>query len=107
MHLLTKLLPICSKPMADALFCLCYVELRTQLASSRSVLYFRKPKTQRAKRALAKREPKIHENDKKAMFIKGGHTSEKVTQTIKDLVRAQHFFLFVTSYNCISNVVFL
>ena len=46
-----------------------------------------KPKTQRAKRELAKREPKIHENDKKAMLIKGGHTSEKVTQTLKDLVQ--------------------
>ena len=46
----------------------------------------RKPKTQRAKRALEKRESKIHENDKIAMFIKGGRTSEQVSQALKDLV---------------------
>lgn len=44
-----------------------------------------KPKTQRSKRALEKREPKLIENDKSAMFIKGGHTSEVVSQALKDL----------------------
>lgn len=44
-----------------------------------------KPKNQRAKRALAVREPKIYENDKNTMFIKGGRTSDIVTQTLKEL----------------------
>jgi len=44
-----------------------------------------KPKNQRVKRVLEKREPKIFENDKTAMFIKGGQTSEVVSQTLKEL----------------------
>jgi len=44
-----------------------------------------KPKNQRVKRALVKRESKLIENDKTALFIKGGHTSEKITQALKDL----------------------
>jgi len=38
------------------------------------------------KRALEKREPKIYENDKTAVFIRGGHTSEIVTQFLAELV---------------------
>ncbi len=38
------------------------------------------------KRALLQREAKVHENDKQAMFIKGGRTSEVVTQALRDLV---------------------
>jgi len=44
-----------------------------------------KPKNQRAKRALEKREPKIFENDKTTMFIKGGQTSDLVSQVLKEL----------------------
>jgi len=44
-----------------------------------------KPKNQRVKRALEKRDSKLIENDKTALFIKGGHTSETVTQVLKDL----------------------
>lgn len=44
-----------------------------------------KPKTKRAKRALEKREPKLVENDKTTMFIKGGQVSETVSQALKDL----------------------
>ena len=33
------------------------------------------------------------------MFIKGGHTSEKVTQTLKDLVRNRIVQLFVGEVN--------
>ena len=38
------------------------------------------------KRALEKREPKIVENDKNALFIKGGRTSETIANALKDLV---------------------
>jgi len=47
---------------------------------------FRKPKNQRVKRALEKREAKIFENDKTAIFVRGGHTSEVVTQFLSELV---------------------
>ena len=48
--------------------------------------FCRKPKNQRVKRALEKREPKIFENDKTAVFIRGGHTSETVTQVLNEMV---------------------
>ncbi|CAH1800324.1 unnamed protein product [Owenia fusiformis] len=44
-----------------------------------------KPKNQRVKRVLEKRQPQVHENTKQAMFIRGGHTSETVTEALKDL----------------------
>lgn len=44
-----------------------------------------KPKNQRVKRALEKRQPKIFENDKTAVFIRGSHTSEMVTQLLGEL----------------------
>ena len=34
------------------------------------------------------KEPKIHENVKTCMLIKGGNTSQLVTQALKELVRA-------------------
>lgn len=43
-----------------------------------------KPKTQQAKRALEKRAPKLVENTKSALFLKGGHTSEIITRILKD-----------------------
>ena len=66
------------------------------------LLYYSKPKNQRAKRALEKREPKIVENDKIAMFIKGGRTSEIITQVLKDLVcdSAAHILRIFT---CVPN----
>ncbi|RNA44375.1 ribosome production factor 2 -like protein [Brachionus plicatilis] len=42
-----------------------------------------KPKTKRGKRFLENRDPKVVENVKRAMFIKGGRTSEKITKTLK------------------------
>jgi len=45
----------------------------------------KKPKNQRVKRALEKREPKIHENDKTTMFIKGGQTNETISKVLKEL----------------------
>lgn len=44
-----------------------------------------KPKTQRGKRYLESRESKVHENTKKTIFIKGGNTSQTVTQLLKEL----------------------
>ena len=43
------------------------------------------------KRALEQRAPKLEENTKTAVFIRGGHTSEMVTQALKDFV--SHFIL--------------
>uniref|UniRef100_A0A8C7AKD7 Ribosome biogenesis protein RPF2 homolog n=1 Tax=Neovison vison TaxID=452646 RepID=A0A8C7AKD7_NEOVI len=45
----------------------------------------RKPKTKRAKRFLEKREPKLSENIKNAMLIKGGNANSMVTQVLKDV----------------------
>lgn len=44
-----------------------------------------KPKNQRVKRALEKRDPKVTENTKTAMFIRGGRTSELITQSLKEI----------------------
>ncbi|XP_073432105.1 ribosome production factor 2 homolog [Dendrobates tinctorius] len=44
-----------------------------------------KPKTRRSKRFLQHREPKLTENDKNAMLVKGGNASMIVTQALKDL----------------------
>ncbi|XP_067841154.1 ribosome production factor 2 homolog isoform X2 [Heptranchias perlo] len=44
-----------------------------------------KPKTKRAKRFLEKRDSKLIENTKNAMLIKGGNTSETVSQALKDI----------------------
>uniref|UniRef100_A0A8P0P5D3 Ribosome production factor 2 homolog n=1 Tax=Canis lupus familiaris TaxID=9615 RepID=A0A8P0P5D3_CANLF len=45
----------------------------------------RKPKTKRAKRFLEKREPKLSENIKNAMLIKGGNANSMVTQVLRDV----------------------
>ena len=44
-----------------------------------------KPKTQKGRRFLAKREGKLEENTKRVMLIRGGKTSETVTQALKDI----------------------
>ncbi|CAJ0951589.1 unnamed protein product [Ranitomeya imitator] len=44
-----------------------------------------KPKTRRSKRFLQHRAPKLTENDKNAMLIKGGNANMTVTQALKDL----------------------
>ncbi|KAM9316641.1 ribosome production factor 2 homolog [Gastrophryne carolinensis] len=44
-----------------------------------------KPKTKRSKRFQEHRAPKLNENDKQAMLIKGGNASNTVTQALKDL----------------------
>lgn len=45
----------------------------------------RKPKTRRGKRFLQNREPHIIENDKNALIIKGGKTTEIVTNILTDI----------------------
>uniref|UniRef100_A0A8D0YZ70 Ribosome production factor 2 homolog n=1 Tax=Sus scrofa TaxID=9823 RepID=A0A8D0YZ70_PIG len=47
---------------------------------------YRKPQTKRAKRFLEKREPKLSENIKNAMLIKGGNANSTVTQVLRDVV---------------------
>ena len=49
--------------------------------------FTRKPKNQRVKRFLDDRAPKLIENTKKAAFIRGGNTSDIVSQVLKDFVR--------------------
>lgn len=44
-----------------------------------------KPKTKRAKRALDKRAPKVHENQKKLMLLHGSKTSAVVKDVLTDL----------------------
>ncbi|XP_067950842.1 ribosome production factor 2 homolog [Watersipora subatra] len=44
-----------------------------------------KPKTQQGRRALELREPKIVENNKKTMVMRGGKTSESINNALKDL----------------------
>uniref|UniRef100_A0A8C7UE09 Ribosome production factor 2 homolog n=1 Tax=Oncorhynchus mykiss TaxID=8022 RepID=A0A8C7UE09_ONCMY len=44
-----------------------------------------KPKTKRAKRFLDNRAPKLTENVKNVMIMKGGNTSMTVTQALKDI----------------------
>jgi len=43
-----------------------------------------KPKTKRGKRHLQSRESKVIENTKQCIFIKGGRTSELITQSLKE-----------------------
>lgn len=44
-----------------------------------------KPKTKKAKRFLEKREPKLTENIKNTMLIKGGNANATVTQVLRDV----------------------
>ncbi|OWF51978.1 ribosome production factor 2 homolog [Mizuhopecten yessoensis] len=44
-----------------------------------------KPKTQKGKRFLEGREPKVIESTKSAIFVKGGNTSITVTEALKEL----------------------
>uniref|UniRef100_A0A8C4F343 Ribosome production factor 2 homolog n=1 Tax=Dicentrarchus labrax TaxID=13489 RepID=A0A8C4F343_DICLA len=45
-----------------------------------------KPKTKRSKRFLDNRAPKLIEDVKTAMIMKGGNTSQTITQALKDIV---------------------
>lgn len=45
-----------------------------------------KPKTARGKRALEKREPKVVEDVKNAVFMKAANCSQVVSDVMKDLV---------------------
>lgn len=51
----------------------------------------RKPKNARVKRALEAREPKLVENEKTAIFVKGQNTSERVRTAMKDLVSSRMY----------------
>lgn len=46
-----------------------------------------KPRNKRAKRALEKKAPKVKENVKSMMFMRGNKTTEDVVQLMKDLAR--------------------
>ena len=48
----------------------------------------KKPKTKRAERYLLKREPKVIENVKSAMFVKGPKTSEIINKVLHNLVHS-------------------
>lgn len=55
-------------------------------AYSESYSFCSKPKTQRGKRIIEKREAKIIEDIKSAVIIKGGRTSDVVTDALKNIV---------------------
>ncbi len=46
----------------------------------------RKPRNARAKRVMLAREPKVQEDERAALFMRGTHTSEEITEILKDLV---------------------
>lgn len=50
------------------------------------VFVHRKPKSKRSKRFLESRAPKLTEDVKSAMIMKGGNTSQTITQALKDIV---------------------
>jgi ribosome production factor 2 len=52
---------------------------------STRIINGRRPKSKRAERALLNREPKVHENVKSAMFLRGPKTSELINQVVSDL----------------------
>lgn len=54
--------------------------------TSSPVSSHRKPKTKRSKRFLESRAPKLVEDVKTAMIMKGGNTSQTITQALKDIV---------------------
>lgn len=65
----------------------------------------RKAKTRRGKRFLENRQPKVIENDKMALIIKGGKTNEKVTSALADLYAlkkplALHLKRYLFRSNC-------
>lgn len=66
----------------------------------------RKPKTRRSKRFLQNREPKLTENSKNAMIMKGGNTSETVTFALKDIVRLQEAPVSHASHTPVSHNAF-
>uniref|UniRef100_A0A8D0AG92 Ribosome production factor 2 homolog n=1 Tax=Sander lucioperca TaxID=283035 RepID=A0A8D0AG92_SANLU len=49
-------------------------------------ILLKKPKTKRSKRFLENRAPKLAEDVKTAMIMKGGNTNQTVTQALKDIV---------------------
>ena len=59
-----------------------------------------KPKTKRAKRALKDRAPKIIEDPKRQLLLRGNKISPITKQLLKDLVK---FFLFLIV--CISKII--
>lgn len=55
---------------------------------------FRKPKTHKGKRVLERRAPKLVENDKCTLVIKGGHTSDVVNTFLNDLVSRMYLSFY-------------
>ena len=47
----------------------------------------RKPRNAKAKRVMLARDPKVAEDDRGALFMRGTHTNELITEVLKDLVR--------------------
>lgn len=52
---------------------------------STRIINGRRPKNKRIERALLKKEPKVNENVKSAMFLRGPKTSEIINQVIADM----------------------
>lgn len=59
------------------------------------IVLYSKPKTHRGKQFLDERTPKLVENAKKTMFVKGTKTSEIVTRAMTDFVSQKQFLLLL------------
>lgn len=70
----------------------CYKFRRSRSSSSilkdliTPTIHFRKPTTHRTKRILKNKEPKIIENAKQTLFIRGRKTRDVVLNCMKDMV---------------------
>lgn len=73
-------------PRCSFLFETCHVVTLTASCLAHFHFLLRKPKTKRSKRFLESRAPKLIEDVKTAMIMKGGNTSQTITQALKDIV---------------------
>ncbi|XP_028413519.1 ribosome production factor 2 homolog [Dendronephthya gigantea] len=66
------------------------------MAARNALKDIKRAKTHKGRRLLDAKEPKLVENSKTTMFIRGGRTSETVTQALKDLyvLRKPHAVIF-------------
>lgn len=69
--------------------------LKLQVTKCEIKYLFRKPATKRHARYLKGREPKLIENDKTCLVIRGGNASQQIVNVLKELV------CFVKAFTCL------
>lgn len=71
----------------DGTVCICVMYFHFVLLFIQLIFVFcRKPTTRRGKRILVNKQPKLIENVKQTLFIKGKNSSEVARECLKDLV---------------------